>query len=103
MNKIVLIVAFALSLMASTQEYQVVYEKYESGAYTQALQEFQRLATQENDYDAAYMLGYMYDNAQGCAQDKDEARKWYIFSASGFHKKSNYKIDSDIEKIRMSS
>jgi phospholipase A1 len=44
------------------------------------------------------MLGYMYDNGEGCEKDEAEAKKWYMLSSSGFHKRSKRKIDSDIEK-----
>lgn len=98
MKKTLTLLMISLSLMATTKEYKQAYERYESGDYKKALVEFKRLALKEKNYDAAYMLGYMYDNAQGCEADKEEAKKWYIFSANGFHNRSKRKIDSDLEK-----
>jgi TPR repeat protein len=54
---------------------------YQRGEYAMALQIFRTLAAQENA-DAEYNLGVMYDTGRGITQDYVEAAKWYRLAAA---------------------
>lgn len=98
MKAVLILLILSLTLLASTQEFKESYKKYKEKNYAEAFVEFKELALQNRDYDAAYMLGYMYENAEGCKKDAQEAKKWYSISAKGFHKRSKLRVNSDIER-----
>jgi phospholipase A1 len=98
MKFLLLLMLFVYVLQATTQEYKETYLLYEAGEYKKALLKFKKLAVDENDYDAANMLAKMYEKGKGCEVDKDKAAYWYKVSSDGFHKRSQYSVDDNIEK-----
>ncbi len=61
-------------------DFQAGLDAYERGDYGTALKEFRPLAEQ-GDALAQFLLGRMYDLAQGVPQDYQEAMKWYRLAA----------------------
>jgi uncharacterized protein len=55
-------------------------DAFDRGDYKTAVEKWKPLAEQGNDY-AQFLLGSMYGNGQGVAQDDKEAVKWYRLSA----------------------
>ena len=58
-----------------------VDELYEAGNYERALFIYEHELAPRGDKYAQYMVGYMYLNAQGVAQDLPKALAWYRLSA----------------------
>ena len=60
------------------------FAAYQQGDYATALREFRPLAVQGDAVAqfAQFVLGVMYDNGQGVAQDYQEAAKWYRLAAA---------------------
>jgi len=65
--------------------YETAYTKYKAGKYQEALKEFKTLANQEQDYDAAYILGYMYEHGEGCQISPSEAMYYYKIASRGYY------------------
>jgi len=86
-----------LTLVAST-EYEEAYAIYKKGDFKTSLIRFQELATEEDDYDAAYILGYMYEHGEGCKVDLENAQKWYKFSSHGYYWQNQPDPSRDINK-----
>ena len=96
-QRVILVFIFMISsLVASTVEYDEVYRVYKSKDFTTALSGFKQLAEHEDDMDAAHILGYMYENGEGCKIDKVESAKWYKISSDGYYLKSKHEVDKDI-------
>lgn len=64
---------------------------YNTGDYSTALQEFQRLAKQGN-ISAQVMLGEMLENGRGVKQDQLEAEQWYRKAANRGHAKAQHNL-----------
>jgi len=91
---------FTHSLFALTQ-YEESYQLYSIGKYKESFKMFKELV-KENDYDAAYLLGYMYENAQGCKKDIKKAQYWYKFASEGyFEEKLIANRYTDKEKMKI--
>ncbi len=97
MRAILLFLVVAILLFGST-EFENAYLLYKAKEYKKVLPIFKRLAEEENDYDAAYILGYMYEHGEGCERDFKASQKWYKFASHGYY--WEYKPDPtrDIEK-----
>ena len=67
------------------ESYDDIYAKYKQGQYQEALKGFKELVKQNNDYDAAYILGYMYEHGEGCNADKQKAAQYYKLSSHGYY------------------
>ena len=74
MTKFLLIISLFITLQAST-EFEDVYELYKMRNFKESLPLFTNLAKVENDYDAAYILGYMYEHGEGCKEDLQASQK----------------------------
>ena len=81
---------FSTSLFATTA-YEEAYKVYKSGKYEQSLQMFKKLLQEEHDYDAAYILGYMYEQGKGCDVDILQSQKYYKLSSKGYY--NQLKVD----------
>lgn len=81
-NSIVLICALFVICSASTQAQDLseAVEAYDADDYTSALPIFQSLAKQDDD-DAMWYLGKMYDNGWGVEQSDELAFNWFERSA----------------------
>jgi phospholipase A1 len=62
-----------------------VYTLYTAKEYTKALKGFETLVKKHHDYDAAYILGYMYEHGQGCKVNKIKANTYYKLSSHGYY------------------
>jgi len=82
-NIILLIFLCTISLFAE-EDYEDIYTLYETKNYKEALKGFQRLSQENNDSDAIYMLGYMYEHAQGVKKDKEKADYYYKLASKGY-------------------
>ncbi len=71
-------------------------ERYQKGAYKEALPEIEREARRGNK-EAQYLLAYMYENGLGVPKSAQQAQKWYRKCAS----KYAYIIEND-EKHQLS-
>jgi len=65
--------------------YDIVYEQYKAHHYKEALQGFKNLVKEYNDYDAAYILGYMYEHGEGCKVDIKKANAYYKLASHGYY------------------
>ena len=72
-------------ILLAKADYETAYEVYKSKDFTKSLQMFQELVDEYEDSDAAYMLGYMYENAQGCEKDLIKSQKYYKLSAKSYY------------------
>ena len=97
MKKLLVVVFFVVNLFAAT-DYQDAYVLYKSGQFKPALAEFKRLANEYDDYDAAYILGFMYEHGEGTEIDLKESEKWYKFSSHGYYWKDKNNPSRDISK-----
>ena len=84
MKKLLISLLFFSSVYGATDFYDA-YVYYKSGEYKQALLMFKKLANQNSDNDAAYILGYMYEHGEGVEVDEKEAAKWYKLSSRGYY------------------
>ncbi len=71
---------------------------YKTGDYAVALDNLQKAATQ-NNVDAQYLLGAMYDNGRGVIKNKRTAVEWYQKAADQGHTKAQDTLSSIHEKI----
>jgi len=85
------------TLFAST-EYEEAYALYQAKKFTQALPIFKKLAEKDYDYDAAYILGYMYEHGEGCKKDMQASQKWYKYASRGYYWQNKPDPSRDISK-----
>ena len=97
MTKFLLIISLFITLQAST-EFEDAYELYKMRNFKESLPLFTNLAKVENDYDAAYILGYMYEHGEGCKEDLQASQKWYKFASRGYYWQSQPDPSRDIKK-----
>ena len=88
---------FSITLYAGT-EFEEAYTLYKEDDFRAALPLFEKLALEENDYDAAYILGYMYEQGEGCEKDLEISQKWYKFSSHGYYWQAKPDPSRDIKK-----
>jgi len=97
MKTLLFLLLLAFSLYAKTT-YEDAYALYKKGEYKKSLELFKELANEEEDYDAAYILGFMYEHGEGCDVDLEESKKWYKFSSHGYYWQRKVDPARDIEK-----
>ena len=83
--KQLLLVSFFLSTLLASTAYEEAYRVYKANEFEKSLKMFSRLVEEENDYDAAYILGYMYENGEGCEIDIKKSQEYYKFSSHGYY------------------
>ncbi len=81
---LLLISLFVSTLLASTA-YEEAYRAYKANEFEKSLKMFSRLVEEENDYDAAYILGYMYEHGEGCEIDIKKSQEYYKLSSHGYY------------------
>jgi len=86
-----------LSLSAQTA-FEKAYAVYKDGDYERSLEMFHTLAKKDKDYDAAYILAYMYENGEGCDVDVKKSQKWYKIAAHGYYFQHKPDPQRDIQK-----
>ncbi len=97
MKYLLFILLFVITLYANT-EFEGAYELYKENDFKTALPLFEKLALEENDYDAAYILGYMYEHGEGCEKDLEISQKWYKKASKGYYYQSKPDPSRDIDK-----
>ena len=97
-----LLVSLAISLFASL-DFEKTYELYKVDDFNTSFEQFSRLAQEENDLDAAYILASMYEKGEGCQKDLEQSAHWYKFAAQGYfrHSEDNSARDTDKEKRKL--
>ncbi len=98
--------AFLLSFFFAVFVYGAAFEKaynlYKEGEFAKALVLFEKLVKEENDYDAAYILGYMYEHGEGCEVDVEKSQHYYKLSSRGYYWKIKEEDPNrDIKKVKM--
>jgi len=81
---LLLVLLFFSPLLASTA-YEEAYRVYKANEFEKSLKMFSRLAEEESDYDAAYILGYMYEHGEGCEVDIKKSQEYYKISSRGYY------------------
>jgi len=97
MIRIILVLILVVSsLLASSVEYDEAYKTYKSGEYRKALEDFKVLVEMDDDSDAAYIIGHMYENGEGCNLDKAEANRWYKKASTSYYSKNRHDVDKEV-------
>ena len=91
MIKLFVLASLFVSTLLATTAYEEAYSLYTAKDFKQALVMFKKLVKEDNDNDAAYILGYMYEHGEGCDIDTQEAFKYYKISSKGYY--NQRKID----------
>jgi phospholipase A1/A2 len=97
MKLFIILTLLAFKMFASTA-FEEAYDLYKSGDFKSSLKTFETLASTQDDYDAAYILGFMYERGEGCEVDEKESQKWYKFSAHGYYWQNKRDPSRDIKK-----
>jgi len=72
------------TILASTA-YEEAYKVYKKNEFEKSLKMFSRLVEEDSDYDAAYILGYMYEHGEGCEIDIKKSQEYYKISSHGYY------------------
>jgi len=80
--------------------YSEVYKLYKQGDFNTSLVMFTRLANENHDNDAAYILGYMYEHGEGCKPDIKESQKYYKLSSNGYYFDRKQNPSRDSKKVQ---
>ena len=98
--KIFLSLFFTSALLLAMTDFEEVYEVYQTGNFQYSFKEFQILAEEHNDLDAAYILAYMYEHGEGCEVDMEKANEWYRISSKGYYHLVQDITTRDIDKSK---
>lgn len=85
--KIFLFLLLVFSFLSSDSLFEDAYSNYKAKNYKTALKQFKKLYNEEKDYDAAYILGYMYEHGEGCEVNIKKANYYYKMAAKGLYNK----------------
>ncbi|MDQ7043716.1 MAG: phospholipase A, partial [Sulfurimonas sp.] len=85
------------SLFGATP-FEEAYSIYKKDDFKTALPMFTKLVKQDKDYDAAYILGYMYEHGEGCEVDKEKSQVYYKLSSGGYYWLSKPDPSRDMKK-----
>ena len=107
--KNLLITLMLVSTLFGATPFEDAYTVYKAGDFDTSLELFTDLVEDDNDYDAAYILGYMYEHGEGCKVDIKKSQEYYKFSSRGYYwerkpdpsrdfKKEHNKIYNTIKK-----
>lgn len=96
MKQFFLMLCLAVTLLSST-EFEEAYEIYKNKEFEKSFILFSALA-EEGDSDAAYILGYMYENGEGCEASTELSDRWYKISAKGYYAQTKHDTSRDIDK-----
>ncbi|MEA3370539.1 MAG: phospholipase A [Campylobacterota bacterium] len=103
MIKYLLVISLFIGSAFATTDYEEAYRVYKAKEFEKSLEMFSKLVEEENDYDAAYILGYMYEHGEGCEIDIKKSQKYYKISSRGyyFHLKSDPTRNIDKEQKQL--
>ncbi|EDZ63591.1 phospholipase A1 [Sulfurimonas gotlandica GD1] len=96
MKQLLLMLLLAVALISST-EFEEAYKIYKDGDFEKSFVLFSDLA-EDGDNDAAYILGYMYENGEGCEASEILSARWYKISAKGYYAQTKHDTSRDIDK-----
>ena len=97
-KQLLLVSLFVSTLFASTA-YEEAYRVYKANEFEKSLKMFSKLVEEDSDYDAAYILGYMYEHGEGCEIDIKKSQEYYKFSSHGYY----FQIKADPLEIQIKS
>lgn len=84
MKKLIIILILVSSVFGATS-FEEAYKVYKADDFKTSLAMFTKLVDKDKDYDAAYILGYMYEHGEGCEIDIKKSQKYYKFSSHGYY------------------
>jgi len=99
--KILLSLLISITFLFSSTEFEETYLLYKAGNYKASLKNFKHLAQEENDLDAAYILGWMYEYGEGCEPNQEESMKWYKLASRGYYYRGKDSSTRDIDKEKI--
>ncbi len=97
MKILVLITILTTLLFSSSKNFENAYRLYKNAEFEKSFVIFDVLA-KNGDADAAYFLGKMYKNGEGCQKDKELSAKWYKTSSKSYYNQMKYDTSRDIDK-----
>ena len=97
MVKFIIAVMLVSSLFGATP-FEEAYKVYKTDDFKKSLAMFTKLVDEDKDYDAAYILGYMYEHGEGCAVDNKKSQMYYKFSSHGYYWQTKPDPNRDIQK-----
>ena len=101
MKKILLSVFIVVTSLIGDVSYDEAYSLYKEGDFNTSLEMFEELTEEENDNDAAYILGYMYEYGEGCDVDIAKSQEYYKKAASSYyweHKQNPLRNSKKVQK-----
>ncbi|MDF1878934.1 phospholipase A [Sulfurimonas sp. SAG-AH-194-C20] len=96
--KFFIIISLLTSLLFAETDFEAAYRVYKSNNFEQSLQMFTHLVDEKKDYDAAYILGYMYENGEGCEVNIAKSQMYYKLSSHGYYWQNKPDPSRDIQK-----
>jgi len=97
MRKLITIILFVSSVFGATA-FEDAYGVYKKDDFNKSMKMFTKLVDEDKDYDAAYILGYMYEHGEGCDVDIQKSQKYYKFSSHGYYWQFKPDPSRDIDK-----
>lgn len=97
MKKLIIAVTLVSSLFGTTP-FEEAYKVYKADDFKTSLKTFTKLVDKDKDYDAAYILGYMYERGEGCEIDMKKSQEYYKFSSHGYYWQTKPDPSRDIDK-----
>ena len=96
-KKLIITLIFVSSLFGATP-FEDAYEVYKAEDFKKSLEMFRKLVERDTDYDAAYILGFMYENGEGCEVDIKKSQEYYKLSSRGYYWQIKHDPSRDIKK-----
>ena len=97
MKKLIIVLIFVSSVFGATP-FEDAYSTYKQDDFKTSLEMFKKLVDEDKDYDAAYILGFMYEHGEGCEIDIQKSQKYYKFSSHGYYWQFKPDPSRDIKK-----
>lgn len=96
--KILLVLFITTIWVFGATDFEEAYRIYKADDFKKSLKIFTRLVNEKKDYDAAYILAYMYENGEGCEVDIEKSQKYYKLSSHGYYWQTKPDPSRDIKK-----
>lgn len=96
--KVFIFLLFIYCLAGASTTFDEAYKLYKAGEYKKSLPLFEELVKNENDADAAYILGYMYEYGEGCHPNSRKSRYYYKLAARKYYYQIKADPKRDIQK-----
>jgi phospholipase A1 len=98
MKKFIFLLLIACFTLYASTDFQRATALYQNKEFKVALKLFKNLAENEGDYDAAYMLGHMYEYGEGTNIDIEASNRWYKISSTGYYRQDKSDPNTEIDK-----